>query len=159
LATAYAKYRLKSVFTRDQGQIMKRSGWIRFAVIMQLLYALFLLAFSVYLLALTFVWGFRFERATGLILAAAILGAPGLVGLVGWLGLRREKLWGWSVAIFGDLGLLAILIYSMIDDGLRNIDWDMAGMTLVSAIVSLGLFVPAVRKFYWRTIQPAQLSS
>jgi hypothetical protein len=59
--------------------------------------------------------------------------------------------WGWWVAFFTDVALLAVLIYSMVDDGIRNIDWDMAAMTMSSAIVPVFLLIPVLRKFFWRS--------
>ena len=51
-----------------------------------------------------------------------------------------------------DTGLTALLIYSMVDDGLRNIDWDVAGITAASVVVLLVLVLPTVRRFYWKIV-------
>ena len=131
---------------------------------MQLFFALSLIALSLYVLVLAYRWGIHFEvhdAATGLIIASAVLGGPGLIALVGWWALQRERRWGWFVALFGDLAMLGILIYSMIDDGWHNIDWDTAVMAVLSVIISVCLFMPAVRKFYWQKpeMQPVQLPS
>ncbi len=143
---------------------MKRSGWIRFVTTMQLFFALSLIAFSLYVLVLAYRWGIHFEvhdAATGLIIASAVLGGPGLIALVGWWALQRERRWGWFVALFGDLVMLGILIHSMIDDGWHNIDWDTALMAVLSTIISVCLFMPAVRRSYGQKpeMRPAQLPS
>src|SRR5260370_20470424 len=130
---------------------MKRSGWIRFVTTMQLFFALSLIAFSLYVLVLAYRWGIHFEvhdAATGLIIASAVLGGPGLIALVGWWALQRERRWGWFVALFGDLVMLGILIHSMIDDGWHNIDWDTALMAVLSPIIFWCLFFSAGRWGY-----------
>jgi hypothetical protein len=40
----------------------------------------------------------------------------------------------------------------MVDDGLRNIDWDVAGITAASVVVPLVLVLPTVRRFYWKIV-------
>src|SRR5260370_42350704 len=123
---------------------MKRSGWIRFVTTMQLFFALSLIAFSLDVLVLAYRWVIHFEvhdAATGLIIASAVLGGPGLIALVGWWALQRERRWGWFVALFGDLVMLGILIHSMIDDGWHNIDWDTALMAVLSLFYSVVPFL------------------
>ena len=131
---------------------MKRSGGISFVIVAQLLYTLLLIAFPVYLLALGDGWG--------VIFAAAATGGPGIVALIGWLGLRKGTLWGWSVTLFADLAVFAILFYVLIDDGWHNFDWKLAGVTIVTASISAALFIPTVRRSYWqRAGTPSALSS
>ncbi len=112
---------------------MKRSGVMSF-----LLYTLLLIAFPVYLLALGDGWG--------LIFAAAAIGGPGIVALIGWVGLRKGRLWGWPIALFADLAVFVVLIYALIDDGWHNFDWAVAGMTVLSAAILAALFIPVVRR-------------
>src|SRR5260370_24823892 len=143
---------------------MKRSGWIRFVTTMARFCALSLIAFSLYVLVLAYRWGIHFEvhdAATGLIIASAVLGGPGLIALVGWWALQRERRWGWFVALFGDLVMLGILIHSMIDDGWHNIDWDTALMAVLSTVISWCLFMPSVGRAHVDKPQklPAHLSS
>ena len=123
---------------------MKPSGWISFVVIVQLLYALLLIVIPIYLLALGDGWGAIF--------ASAALGGPGIAALIGGLGLRKGKLWGWSVALFADLVVFGILIYSLIDDGWHNFDWEMVGMTVLAATISAAFFIPAVRRSCWQRL-------
>lgn len=93
-------------------------------------------------------------------IASMILGAPSLVALIGWLGLRKERLWGWYVDLFSDLILLGILTYSMIDDGSHNFEWLVAGLTCFPLAGLVLLFAPTVRKLYWQSdsMQSVQLS-
>ncbi|MFI5069305.1 MAG: hypothetical protein ACHP8A_00325 [Terriglobales bacterium] len=128
---------------------MKRSGWISFVIAVQLLYSLFLIAFPVYLLALGDGWG--------VIFASVVVGGPGIVAFIGWFGLRKGKLWGWSVALFADLAMLGILIYSLIGAGWHNIDRELAGMAILACTISSALLIPAVRRSYWQSVgaQPA----
>ena len=46
--------------------------------------------------------------------------------------------------------MLLILVYSMIDDGWRNVDWSTAAMAVLSGNIFVCLFIPVVRKLYWR---------
>jgi cation transport ATPase len=123
---------------------MKPSGWTGFVVILHLLYALLLIVIPIYLLALGDGWGAIF--------ASAALGGPGIVALIGWLGLRKGKLWGWCVALFADLVMFGILIYSLINDGWHNIDREMVGMTALAATISAAFFIPVVRRSYWQRV-------
>lgn len=132
---------------------MKRSAWIGFALWLHFLYPLFLIALCLYLFVLVGGWG--------AMIASIILGGPSVIALIGWLGLRKGKLWGWWVGLLSDLMLFGILTYSMIDDGRHNFDWEVAGLTLFSLAASVCLFIPTVRKFYWQsdTMQAVQFSS
>ena len=123
---------------------MKRSGWISFVVVVQFLYALFLIALPIYLLAMGDGWG--------VIFVSAALGGPGIVAFIGWVGLRKGKLWGWSVALFADFVMFGILIYSLLDDGWHNIDREMVGMTVLAGTISAAFFIPAVRRSYWQRV-------
>lgn len=85
----------------------------------------------------------------GLKLAIGIVFPMALIVFVGAWGLARNKLWGWWVALLTDMGLFAAFLYSMIDDGINNIDWDMLSFTAVALVLAMWLLVPAVRRFYW----------
>ena len=119
----------------------------------QALWTSLLIAFPVYLLSLTRSRDILSspearESVYGLKIAAAIFAVPALFGIVSTLGLWREKLWGWWLAVVSDAVTLALLIYSMIDDA--TIDWDMLALTIISAVLTILLLLPVVRKFYWR---------
>jgi hypothetical protein len=130
---------------------MNRSGWISFVILVQLLYSLFLVAIPVYLLILGDGWG--------VIFAAAALGCPGIIALIGWLGLRKGKRWGWSVTLFADLTMLAILIYSQIDGGWHKVDRQMVGITILAGTILSFLFIPAVRRSYWQHLDAQPVGS
>jgi len=133
----------------------KRSGWISGAVGLQLLYVLAMLALSVYLLALTRMSATRFDpdaaaQITGLEIAAAVVACPAAVAFIAWFGLRKEKPWGWWLSVLTDMGLAGIFVYSMIDDGWKNVDWDVAVLTLIAIVPVVYLFLPQVRRCYRR---------
>jgi hypothetical protein len=133
----------------------KRSGWITAAAVLQLLYTLMLLALPVYLLVLTRAPETRSgpdaqASIAGLKIAAALLLGPALIALVGWIGLWKEKLWGWWLTILTDLGLVAVLVYSMVDDGWHNLEWDVVVVSVIGVVPVVYLLLPRVRRFYWR---------
>ncbi|MGA8502898.1 MAG: DUF2127 domain-containing protein [Candidatus Sulfotelmatobacter sp.] len=134
---------------------MKRSGWITGAVVLQLLYTLMMLALPVYLLVLTRASETRSgpdaqASIAGLKIAAAVLLGPALVALAGWIGLWKEKLWGWWLTVLTDLGLVALLVYSMMDDGWHNIEWDVVVLSVIPLVLVIHLLLPKVRRFYWK---------
>jgi uncharacterized membrane protein (DUF2068 family) len=132
----------------------KRSGWISGGIVVQLLYTLMLLALPLYLLALSGTSAVRngvgaAEEVSGLRIAAAVVGSPAVLALIAWVGLWREKLWGWWLAIFTDLGLVGLFVYSLIDDGWKNIDGEVATLTVIAMVPVIWLLLPKVRRFYW----------
>jgi hypothetical protein len=139
--------------------IAKRSGWISGVVVLQLLYALVLLSLPVYLLVLTRTSQTRNAsdaagEISGLKIAAAVLGGPALVALIAWIGLWREKLWGWWLTILTDLGFVGMFVYSLIDDGWHNIDWSVVVLSVMAVVPVVSLLLPQVRRFYWETRIP-----
>jgi uncharacterized membrane protein (DUF2068 family) len=139
----------------------KRSGWITGVVVLQFLYVLGMLALPVYLLVLTRTAETRSspdaaEEISGLRIAAAVLGAPALGAIVAWFGLWKGKLWGWWLTVLTDMGLVGVFVYSLIDDGWKNIEWDVAVLSLIGLIPVVYLLLPKVRRFYWRG-KPAEL--
>jgi uncharacterized membrane protein (DUF2068 family) len=146
----------------------KRSGWITGVVVLQLLFTLMLLALPAYLLVLGHmaVSGNAPDAAeenSGLRIAAAVVGGPAVVALVAWIGLWRGKLWGWWLTVLTDLGLVGIFVYSLVDDGWNNIDWDVVILAVITAVPVVYLLLPVVRKFYWRRreaeLPPAAVSA
>jgi hypothetical protein len=91
----------------------------------------------------------RASTVQGLKLALGILAPLATVVLVGAWGLAKNRPWGWWLAFLIDVGLLGILLYSMVDDGLDNIDWDMFQFPVVAFVLVAWLLAPAVRCFYW----------
>jgi len=134
---------------------MKRSPWVIGSAVLQLLMALLLVGICLFLLFLTRSTEIKQEQEaaeaiSGLKIAAGMLGAPALLVIVGAYGLWKEKLWGWWLALLTDVGVTGLCLYSMIDDGWNNIDWDVAGFTIVPLLATVLLLIPAVRGFYWR---------
>jgi len=127
---------------------MNRSVWITGVVVAQALWAFVLIVIAVMLVILARMA--TSDVVSGLEIAAVTLAIPALLASVSWYGLWKGMFWGWWLAFFTDFALLAVLIYSMVDDGIRNIDWDMAAITMSSAIVPVFLLIPVVRKFFWR---------
>ena len=82
---------------------------------------------------------------------AAVVVAPGAVfGLISAYGLRKDKAWGWWLSLIINAAFAVVLIYSMIDDGWRDLDLEMVAFTLLSLLPVILLFLPVVRRFYWR---------
>jgi hypothetical protein len=134
----------------------KRSGWITGAVVLQLLYTLMLLALPMYLLVLIRAPETRSgpdaqASIAGLKIAAAIIGGPALLALAAWIGLWKGKLWGWWLTVLTDVGLVALLVNSMMDDGWHNVDWDVLALSVIAVILVIYLLLPKVRRFYWKT--------
>ena len=107
---------------------MKPSGWISFVVIVQLLYALLLIVIPIYLP------GSR--RWMGSDLRISGTGRSRDCGTHRLVGSAQRKIMGWSVALFADLVMFGILIYSLLDGGWHNIDREMAGMTVLAGTIS-----------------------
>ena len=118
------------------------------------LWAVALVALTVFLLVLARTTGP--EAASGLKTGAIVLRVPALLATLSWYGLWKKMLWGWWLALLTDIALMAMFIYSMIDDGVGNIDWEMAGVTVISVMAPVFLLIPAVIRFYWHaTKRPA----
>lgn len=138
--------------TRIRGRIVKRSGWVTGVVVAHFLCGALFLAACILLLILIRQMKLEENSATaiqGLKQGAGILAPLAMVVFVGAWGLWKGRLWGWWVASLTDAGLLGIFVYSMIDDGLSNLDWDMAALTAAAFVLVVLVLVPPVRRFYW----------
>ena len=142
---------MRTMESRPQSSVqccpMNRSRWITGAIVVHGLLALALVGLTIFLLKLA--WTASPEESQGLKIGAMVLWIPALLAATSWYGLLKEKLWGWWLALATDFGLLAIFIYSVVDDGLGNIDWEMVEITVISALFSILLLTPVVRRFYW----------
>lgn len=116
-------------------------------VVVQALWGVTLMGLVVFLLIMARTAGP--EAWAGLKTGATVLIVPALLAISSWYGLWKQTLWGWWLALLTDFALLAMFVYSMMDDGLGNIDWEMAGITVTSAIAPILLLIPVVRRFYW----------
>ena len=133
---------------------MRRSGWITGVVVAHFLCGALFLGTCIFLLILI-----RYpevkqgenaaETIWGLKVAAVMVVPLAVVLFVSAWGLWKNKLWGWWLALLTDAGLVGIFVYSMIDDGLDNIDWDMAGFTVAAFVLAVMVLAPPVRRFYW----------
>lgn len=141
---------------RIQSKAVKRSGWVSGVVVIQALWMLALVALPIYLLFLARSSGILNgpegkETANGLTIGAEVTAVPALFAIVSWYGLWKKTLWGWWVALFSNTLVFGVLIYAMTDE--NTIDWDMVGVTAVSAALPLLLLLPVVRKFYWHVTE------
>jgi len=135
---------------------VKRSGWVTGVVVAQFLCSALFAATCLILLVLIHQMRQqhgeeRESSVQALKLAIGIIGPMALVVLAGAWGMLKGKLWGWWLAFLTDVGLFGIFLYSMIDDGLKDIDWDMFAFTAVALVLLGWLLVPVVRRFYWNS--------
>lgn len=93
----------------------------------------------------------------GLEIAAAILSPGAVFGLIAAYALRKDKVWGWWLSLIINAAFAAVLTYSMIDEGWEGFDPELVAFTLLSLLPVILLFLPVVRKFYWR--KPATVMS
>lgn len=137
---------------------MKRSGWITGVIVVQALWMLTLVGLPIYLLILARSSAIRSgpdaaDAAHGLRVGAAVIALPAVLAIASSFGLWKQKLWGWWVALVSNSLMTGMLIYSTMDE--NTIDWDMFGLTVISAVLPILLLLPVVRKFYWRVAESA----
>ncbi len=131
----------------------KDSGWVVGAIVLHFAWAVILLGLSVFLLSLTRSSAILSEKnaadaVAGLRIAALILLPPSLLVFASWFGLWKRKLWGWWLALTSDSSIFGLLLYSTLDDGWRNPDWDAVGLAVAAAVPLVFLFLPTVRRTY-----------
>lgn len=141
---------------------MAKSNWVTVAKVVQLLVGASELGVVVLLL-----WVIRAPQTRqvpdlraavwGLKVAVGVVAPIALLGLAGAYGIMRNQRWGWWVAVLADLTALLMSIYGMIDDGWRNIDPTLVGVSAASAAPIVLLLLPGVRRFYWG--RPAEAST
>jgi len=141
-----------------RSSIRSHSGWITGVIVIQTLWALALVSLVIYLLMLARSAKIvnapdAKDAAHGIRMGAAVIAIPALFAIGSTFGLSKERLWGWWVALLSNILMLGTLIYSMLDE--NTIDWDMFGVTVISAILPVLLLLPAVRKFYWHRTESA----
>jgi len=135
---------------------MKRPPLITVVIVLQFLLGLVLAGFTVYLLALTRSPGTLAEPDAadsihGLLIGAAVLGVPAVITLISVFGLWKRQFWGWVLAFATNVGVLAVMVYSMVSEGER--DSDEIAITAGIAVVLVVLLLPKVREFYWKATE------
>ena len=140
---------------------MKSSPLITVLKVWQLLLGLLLLGLTIYLLVLTrsretLADPDARDTIRGLWIAAAVLGVPGVIALIGVGGLWKRRFWGWAVSLATDIGMLAVLLYSMI--GERNRGGDEMALAAGFVVPIILLLLPGVRKFYWNAATTSRLT-
>jgi uncharacterized membrane protein (DUF2068 family) len=141
---------------------MKRSPLISIVNALQLLLGSVLAGLSIYLVILsrspeTLADPDPAGTVHGLLIGAVVLGIPALITLIGVLGLWKRRFWGWVLSLATDVGTLAVLVYSMIDD--RDWEGDEIALAAGCVVAVVLLLLPAVRKFYWNPAPTTNLSS
>lgn len=120
------------------------------SLVLQGLWTLSLLVLAAYSMVLS-VRHQRFARDYRSL--SLFLVALGLLGVIGWFGLSRRKLWGWGLACICSWGLAAEFVCHFIDivtiNGWSVVDWGFAVSTASSLILPIWLVMPGTRKFYW----------
>jgi hypothetical protein len=132
---------------------MKRSPLITIVIVFQSLLGLLLAGLTVYLLALTRSGEIladpdAADTIQGLKIGAGVLGLPALITLVAVWGLWKRRFWGWLLSLATDIGMVAVLAYSIIGD--HDFDADTIALTAGFVLPVVLLLLPTVRKFYWQ---------
>jgi hypothetical protein len=135
-------------------EVMRRPGLIVGVTIVELLLALSLVAFSIFLVVLMRSPEIRqsydaAEEVFGLKIAAGVMVVPGIFMLLAAFGMWKDKLWGWWLALLIDFGMAATLFTSVIEDGWRVADREDLTLAVLSLVPVILLLIPVVRKHYW----------
>ena len=139
---------------------MLGSVWVKSVVLLQFVLGLLFAGLSIFLLFLIYSPATKQaphsrESIVGLQIAVAIFAPVTLLVMVSAYGMWKARAWGWWWALVTDLCLECVFIYSMVDDGWDNFDWELAGFTLLPILLLVFLFLPAVRNFYLRRGEPS----
>ena len=129
---------------------MQRSALATAVTVVQFLLGLTLVGTCIYLLLLS--RGAQSSGSVGIpgLLLVAVLFAPvALLVLLGAYGLARSRRWGWWVALLTDSAVTFLWVYSMVDDGWRNLDMTLVAYAAGSLLPVVLLLLPSVRRFYW----------
>lgn len=138
---------------------MNRMIWHRWAIAVQLINALLLFAFSIYLGVTAYpLVAFFQDRgvSAAYVLNVAVIVTLGFLILAEWWYLRKQKVWAWWLAVFADASVFFLTGNDSLSCGLRDRDCLVfVAMSLSSMIACACLFVPDVRSHY-RQIIPMQ---
>ena len=118
--------------------------WNAVAIALQALWAIILIAISLYLLVHT---PRSPEHTASLRLTGVMFGLPGLLAAAGCVGLWRQKRWGWWLCFVVGVLIAAVFIYAVIDDARYHIvDETLICATILASFVPLYLLLPPVRR-------------
>jgi hypothetical protein len=137
---------------------MQRPVWVTSIIVLQLLLGALFAGTCIYLLFLIRLPEMKqtpnaAEGILGLKIAVGIFAPMALLVVVAAFGMWKARQWGWWFALLTNLALAVIFVYSSIDDGWNNLDWEMVAMTAVIVALIIFLLLPQVRGFYLRRDQ------
>lgn len=135
-------------------KIGKRSGWVTGVAVAQFLAGTALLGICALLCVLTKHSDLKQADDSGAVvlgikIAILIIAPMAAVAFVAACALAKNKLWGWWLALLADMGFFAIFLYSMIDEGFKDIDWAVFAFAGASLLLVVWLMVPSIRRHYW----------
>ena len=130
---------------------MKRPAPVVVVNVVQTLLGLLLAGITVYLIVLTRSKETLAEQdaadaVRGLLIGALVLGIPAVITLIAAVGLWKGRFWGWVLSLATDVGVVAVLVYSLMDE--NEIDAEMLVMTAGFVVPLVLLLLPVVRKFF-----------
>jgi uncharacterized membrane protein (DUF2068 family) len=132
---------------------MDRRNWNGAIGAIQLVNTFLLFVFSIYLAVQAYpVVAFFQERevTTAYIVNVAVFVALGILSLVCWLSLRKERLWGWWLSVSANAVICVFLTVDSLSLGLRDTYFQLAVVALLSAVVVVLLLTRSVRGRYSR---------
>jgi uncharacterized membrane protein (DUF2068 family) len=135
---------------------MQRPVWVTSIIILQLLLGALFAGVCIYLLFLIRSPEMKQGPAEGILglkIAVGIIAPMALLVIVAAWGMWKARQWGWWFALLTNLALAVTFVYSSIDDGRNNLDWEMVAMTAVIVGLIIFLLLPQVRGFYLRRDQ------
>jgi len=130
---------------------MKRPAPVVVVNVVQTLLGLLLAGITVYLIVLTRSKETLAEQdaadaVRGLLIGALVLGIPAVITLIAAVGLWKGRFWGWVLSLATDVGMVAVLLYSLMDE--NEMDAEMLIMTAGFVVPLVLLLLPVVRKFF-----------
>ena len=136
---------------------MKRPVLVTVVNVVQVLLGLVLAGTTVYLIVLTRSKEILAEPDSGdavhgLLIGALVLGIPAVITLIAAVGLWMGKFWGWVLSLATDVGVVAVMIYSVVGD--NDVDTEQIAITAGFLVAAVLLLLPAVRAAYWRAVTP-----
>lgn len=131
---------------------MKRPAMVTVVNVVQVLLGLLLAGSTVYLITLTRSQEILAEPDSadavhGLLVGAGVVSIPAVITLIAAVGLWKGKFWGWALSLATDVGMVAVLIYSIVDD--NEVNGELIAMAVGFLLPLVLLLLPAVRRFFW----------